>query len=107
MKAMNEQAIAVLRAIVAEAAGHEPAFSADSYLPAHMIHDAREVIEQHERCHEQAIARRQHEASAALPVEVMADARQDAVHIDTGASRPAKAYRLENGIRTAVDLVWR
>ena len=65
----HEQAIAVLRAIVAEAAGHEPAFSADSYLPPHLIHDARKVIEDHDareviKEHEQAIARRQHEDSA-------------------------------------------
>ena len=83
----HEQAIAVLRAIVAEAAGHEPAFSADSYLPPHLIHDARKVIEDHDareviKEHEQAIARRQHEAT-----EV----------------QPEKAYRLEHGIRFAED----
>ena len=105
----HEQAIAVLRAIVAEAAGHEPAFSADSYLPPHLIHDARKVIEDHDareviKEHEQAIARRQHDDRALLlPVDVMVDAQQDAVHIDTGASRPAKAYRLEHGIRIAED----
>ena len=85
---MSERAIAVLRAIVAEAAGHKPAFSANSYLPPHLIHDARKVIEDHDareviKEHEQAIARRQHEAT-----EV----------------QPEKAYRLEHGIRTAVDL---
>ena len=78
---MNERAIEVLRAIVAEAAGHEPAFSADSYLPPHLIHDARKVIEDHERFHEQAIARRQYEATV----------------------QPEKAYRLERGIRIAED----
>ena len=110
MKDMNERAIEVLRAILAEAAGHDPAFSADSYLPPHLIHDARKVIEDHDareviKEHEQAIARRQHDDRALLlPVDVMVDAQQDAVHIDTGASRPAKAYRLEHGIRIAVDL---
>ena len=79
---MNERAIEVLRAILAEVAGHEAPFSADSFLPSHLIHDAREVIEQHERCHEQAVARRQQEASE--------------VH-------PEKVYRLENGIRIAED----
>ena len=79
---MNERAIAVLRAIVAEVAGHEAPYSADSFFPSHLIHDAREVIEQHERCHEHAIARRQHEAT-----EV----------------QPEKAYRLEHGIRIAED----
>ena len=104
MKAMNERAIEVLRAILAEVAGHEAPFSADSYLPSHLVHDMRQVIEQHERCHEQAIARRQHDDRALLlPVDVMVDAQQDAVHIDTGASRPAKAYRLEHGIRIAED----
>jgi len=87
MKAMNERAIEVLSAIVAEAAGHEPAFSADSYLPPHLIHDARKVIEDHDareviKEHEQAIARRQHEAT-----EV----------------QPEKAHRLEHGILIAED----
>jgi len=81
---MNEQAIAVLRAILAEVAGHEAPFSADSFLPSHLIHDARQVIEAHERCHEQAIARRQQEAS-----EV----------------QPEKAYRLEHGIRIAKTII--
>ena len=79
---MNERAIAVLRAILAEVAGHEAPFSADSYLPSHLVHDMRQVIEQHERCHEQAVARRKQEAS-----EV----------------QPEKAYRLEHGIRIAED----
>lgn len=61
-KAMNEQAIAVLRAILAEVAGHEAPYSADSYLPPHLVHDMRQVIEQHERCHEQAVERQQLEA---------------------------------------------
>ena len=61
-KAMNEQAIAVLRAILAEVAGHEAPYSADSYLPAHLIHDARQAIEAHER----AVERRQQEASGVL-----------------------------------------
>ena len=106
----HEQAIAVLRDILAEVAGHEPAFSADSYLPPYLIHDARKVIEDHDareviKEHEQAIARRQHEDSALLlpPVDVMVDAQQCVVHIDTGAARPAKAYRLEHGIWIAED----
>lgn len=59
---MNEQAIAVLRAILAEVAGHEAPYSADSYLPPHLVHDMRQVIEQHERRHEQAVERQQLEA---------------------------------------------
>ncbi len=42
-------AIDVLRAIVEEVAGACQPFSTDSYLPAHLIHDARQVIEQYER----------------------------------------------------------
>ena len=42
-------AIAVLQSIVEEVAGARQPYSADSYLPAHLIHDARQVIEQHER----------------------------------------------------------
>lgn len=42
-------AIEVLRAIVEEVSGASRPFSADSYLPPHMIHDARQVIEQYER----------------------------------------------------------
>ena len=42
-------AIDALRAVVEEVAGASQPFSADSYLPAHLIHDARQVIEEHER----------------------------------------------------------
>ena len=42
-------AIDVLKAIVEEVAGAGFPFSVDSYLPAHLIHDARQVIEAHER----------------------------------------------------------
>ena len=59
-----EQAIAVLRAIVAEVVNHEQPFSADSYLPAHLIHDARQAIEAHERAYERplsVVSRRQAE----------------------------------------------
>ena len=42
-------AIEVLRAILEEVAGASQPFSADSYLPAHLIHDARQAIEQYER----------------------------------------------------------
>ena len=42
-------AIDVLRAIVEEVAGAGQPFSADSCLPAHLIHDARIAIEEHER----------------------------------------------------------
>ena len=42
-------AIDVLRAIVEEVAGVGQPYSADSYLPARLIHDARQAIEQHER----------------------------------------------------------
>ena len=42
-------AIDVLRAIVEEILGASQPFSADSYLPAHLINDARQAIEQYER----------------------------------------------------------
>ncbi len=46
MTALEQQAVAALKAIVEEVAGHNPPFSADSYLPAHMIHDARIAIDE-------------------------------------------------------------
>ena len=64
MSGIEEQAIAVLRAIVAEVAGPQEPLCEYSSLPACLIHDARQAIEAHERCHEQAIARRQQEAQA-------------------------------------------
>ena len=39
----------VLKAIVEEVAGASQPFSADSYLPASLVHDARMAIEAHER----------------------------------------------------------
>jgi hypothetical protein len=42
-------AIDVLRAIVEEVAGASQPISADSYLPASLVHDARMAIEAHER----------------------------------------------------------
>ena len=45
--AMN--AIDALRAIIEEVAGASQPISADSYLPASLVHDARQAIEQYER----------------------------------------------------------
>ena len=42
-------AIEVLRAIVEEVAGASEPVSKASYLPPHLIHDARQVIEAHDR----------------------------------------------------------
>ncbi len=42
---MSSDPIAVLEAIVAEVAGAGQPFSADSYLPPHLVHDARQAIE--------------------------------------------------------------
>lgn len=61
---MNERAIEVLRAIVAEAAGPQEPLCEYSSLPACLIHDARQAIEAHERAYEQAVERRQQEAQA-------------------------------------------
>lgn len=41
---VSSDAIAVLKAIVAEVAGPGQSFSADSFLPPHLVHDAREAI---------------------------------------------------------------
>lgn len=41
---VSGDALAVLKAIVAEVAGAEQPFSADSYLPPHLVHDALQVI---------------------------------------------------------------
>jgi predicted DNA binding CopG/RHH family protein len=42
-------AIEALRAIIEEVAGVSQPYSTDSYLPASLVHDARQVIEQYER----------------------------------------------------------
>lgn len=41
---VSSDPVAALKAIVAEVAGAEPPFSADSYLPPRLVHDAREAI---------------------------------------------------------------
>lgn len=43
---MSDRAIAALQAILDEVSGLRPPFSADSYLPAHVIHDARIAIDE-------------------------------------------------------------
>ena len=43
---MSDRAIAALQAILGEVSGPNPPFSADSYLPAHLVHDARMAIEE-------------------------------------------------------------
>jgi hypothetical protein len=45
----SNDAITVLKAIIEEVAGVGQPYSTDSYLPAHLIHDARMAIEQYER----------------------------------------------------------
>ena len=47
--AASHDAMTVLRSIVEEVAGASQPISADSYLPASLVHDARQVIEAHER----------------------------------------------------------
>ena len=54
--------IAVLEAIVAEVAGAGQPFSADSFLPPHLIHDARMAIEAEEKAATEWKAREAHEA---------------------------------------------
>ncbi len=43
---MTDRAIAVLSAILEEVAGSSQPFSSDSYLPAHLVHDARMVVDE-------------------------------------------------------------
>ncbi len=43
---MSDRAISALQAILDEVAGASTPFSADSYLPAHLVHDARMAIEE-------------------------------------------------------------
>ena len=54
--------IAVLEAIVAEVAGAGQPFSADSYLPPHLVHDARMAIEAESKVATEWKAREAHEA---------------------------------------------
>jgi hypothetical protein len=44
MTELEQAAVDLLKRIVAEAAGPGKPYSADSYLPAHLIYDARAVI---------------------------------------------------------------
>ena len=46
---MNSQAIEALKAIIEEVAGASQPISTDSYLPASLVHDARQAIEAHAR----------------------------------------------------------
>lgn len=43
---MTERSVAVLTAILEEVAGASQPFSADSYLPAHLVHDARVAVDE-------------------------------------------------------------
>ena len=72
--------IAVLEAIVAEVAGAGQPFSADSYLPPHLVHDARMAIEAESKVATEWKAREAHEAlllaRLAKADEVIADLRK-------------------------------
>lgn len=76
---MTSDPVAVLSAIVAEVAGAGQPFSADSYLPPHLIHDAREAIE------------------AAVPMSA-----QDA-HVELLLARIRKADETIFDLRTEID----
>ena len=73
---------AVLAAIVAEVAGPGQPFSADSYLPAHLIHDARQAIE---------------EAQAAVPASALE------AHETILLARLAKADEMIASLRAEID----
>lgn len=49
MTALEQAAVDLLKRIVAEVAGPGNPYSADSYLPDHLIFDARSVIDEHDR----------------------------------------------------------
>ena len=59
---MSADPIAVLEAIVAEVAGAGQPFSADSFLPPHLVHDARMAIEAEHKDAAEWKAREAHEA---------------------------------------------
>lgn len=83
---MSADAIAVLAAIVAEVAGPGQPFSADSYLPAHLIHDARQAIE---------------EAQAAVPASAIE------AHETILLARLAKADEMIASLRAEIDSMLR
>lgn len=59
---MSIDPIAVLEAIVAEVAGAGQPFSADSFLPPHLVHDARQAIDAEHKEEAEWKAREAHEA---------------------------------------------
>ena len=59
---MSTDPVAVLEAIVAEVAGAGRPFSADSYLPPYLVHDARQAIEAEHKDAAEWKAREAHEA---------------------------------------------
>lgn len=77
---MSTDPVAVLEAIVAEVAGPGRPFSADSYLPPHLIHDARKAIEAEHKDAAEWKAREAHEtillARLAKADGVIADLRK-------------------------------
>ena len=77
---MRTDPVAVLEAIVAEVAGPGRPFSADSYLPPHLIHDARKAIEAEHKDAAEWKAREAHEtillARLAKADGVIADLRK-------------------------------
>ena len=79
---MSADPAAVLAAIVAEVAGPGQPFSADSYLPAHLIHDARQAIE---------------EAQAAVPASALE------AHETILLARLAKADEMIASLRAEID----
>ncbi len=79
---MSADAVAVLAAIVAEVAGPGQPLSADSYLPAHLIHDARQAID---------------EAQAAVPASALE------AHEKILLARLAKADEMIASLRAEID----
>ena len=79
---MRTDPVSVLLEIVEEVAGAGQPFSADSYLPAHLIHDARQAIE---------------EAQADVPASALE------AHETILRTRLAKADEMISGLRSEID----
>ena len=79
---MSADPVCVLVAIVSEVAGAGKPFSADSYLPAHLIHDARQAID---------------EAQAAVPASALE------AHEKILLARLAKADEMIASLRAEID----
>ncbi len=49
MTAIEQASVSLLRRIVAEVSGHVRPYYDRSYLPAHLVHEARSIIDEYDR----------------------------------------------------------